>query len=289
MYNKPKAFLTFATKKYLLLTLISKTMKKLFSLALVCSVLFIGTANAQTETYYGGKKGSFAITVGADPVINYVGNMFNGTQDNSLSNLGGTLAVKWYTGNQFALKAGLGFNNYKYTDFEYNPEDDDYKEIISKKTEGSRNFLLSIGAEYHFRPGRRMQPFIGADIFCGRENEYTVSKDYDAKYEEEDRWGDSYEVRQYDAIAKNSEPINTFGAVVNLGVECFLSKNISISAALDLGVKSSTYKTISKFETDDRDISNKEIEALNYKIKTGRSTVFATGLMNGNIAFNFYF
>ena len=135
-----------------------------------------------------------------------------------------------------------------------------------------------------------MQPFIGADIFCGRENEYTVSKDYDAKYEgEPDYWGKTEYVKQYDTTAKKSEPINTFGAVVNLGVECFLSKNISISATLDLGVKSSTYKTISKFETDDRDYTNEQIETLNYNIKTGRSTVFATGLMNGNIAFNFYF
>ena len=265
-------------------------MKKLFLLVLTCSLFAVGTANAQSETYYGGKQGSFAITFGADPVIDFVGNMFNGTQDNKLSGLGATLAAKYYIGDQFAIKAGLGLNNEKFTSFTYNPEDNDYKDVISKSTEGSRNFFINLGAQYNFRAGKRLQPFVGADLYYGRNNsEYEINKNFDARWETEDYYGDKETVRQYEETSKTLNPVNIFGFIANLGVEYFLGKNVSISAALDLGVYTYAYKEIKKFETDHPDATKEQIDAQNYKKKTGRGTQFATGLMNGNIAFNFYF
>ncbi|MBO5921616.1 MAG: outer membrane beta-barrel protein [Bacteroidaceae bacterium] len=260
-------------------------MKKLFLLVLTCSLFAVGTANAQSETYYGGKQGSFAITFGADPVINFVGNMFNGTQDNKLSDLGGTLVAKYMLGDQFAIKAGVVFNNAKMTNLTYNPEDKDYKDIINKETEGSREFQLNLGVQYNFRAGKRLQPFVGADLFYGRMNsEYSINEDFDTRYEDE--WGNEYE--QYDAYEKKSSPINAFGFVANLGVEYFLGKHVSVSAALDLSFISYNKKEVSKFKTDDRDYTNAEIDARNYNIKTIKGSGIKTGLMNGNIAFNFY-
>ena len=273
-------------KTHIITNLKIKSMKKLFLLVLACSLFAVGTANAQSETYYGGKQGSFAITFGADPVIDFVGNMFNGTQDNKLSGLGATLAGKYYIGDQFAIKAGLGFNNEKFTNFTYNPEDDEYKDLISKSTEGSRKFFLNLGAQYNFRAGKRLQPFVGADFYYGRNNSgYSINEDFDAKWEDE--WENEFE--QDDQYQKTASPKNIFGFVANLGVEYFLGKNVSVSAALDLGVYTYSVKEISKFDTDNRDYTKAEIDAQNYKKKTGKGTQFATGLMNGNIAFNFYF
>ena len=263
-----------------------KSMKKLFLLVLACSLFAVGTANAQSETYYGGKQGSFAITFGADPVIDFVGNMFNGTQNNKLSGLGATLAGKYYIGDQFAIKAGIGFDNEKSTSFKYNPEDDEYKDLISKSTKGSRYFFLNLGAQYNFRAGKRLQPFIGADFYYGRKNSgYSIDEAFDAKWEDEHE----IEYEQDDQYLKLASPKNLFGFIANLGVEYFLGKNVSVSAALDLGVYTYSKKEISKFDTDNRDYTKADIDAKNYKKKTGRETKFATGLMNGNIAFNFYF
>ena len=47
-----------------------------------------------------------------------------------------------------------------------------------------------------------------------------------------------------------------------LGAELFLSKNISISTSLDLGVKVGTGKVISQYDTEDRDVTNDQIDAL---------------------------
>ena len=265
-------------------------MKKLFSFALICCTIAAGTANAQTETYYGSKKGGFAITVDANPVITFVGNMFNGNIENSLSGIGSSLAGKYFIDDQIAITTGFGINNFKTTGFTYNPEDEDYKEVISKDIEGDKNFSLNVGAQYYFCLGKRLQPFIGANIYYGRENSnYTITKDFDAKYEEEDYWGNTNEVKQYDTYYKTSSPVNMFGILANIGIEYFFVKNISISAAIDLGVQICNQKRISKFETDDRDYTNEYIDNNNYNKKINRETRFGTGLMNGNISFNFYF
>ena len=254
-------------------------MKKLFTLALACS-LFTVNANAQTETYYGGEQGSFAVTVGADPVINFVGNMFNGNLQNSLEGLGAELAGKYFVTDNFVLNAELGINNSKSTSFVYGNYEEE-KDVTSKSTVADNSFSLGIGAQYLLRPGKRLQPFVGANVLYGRMNSYTLDKSFGFKND----W-----TEQFDETSKEAYPTNVFGLQANLGVEYYLRQNISISASLDLGVYTATQKTVSKFETDDRDTYNKEaIEAMNYAYKTSKGTFFGTGLMNGNIAFNFYF
>lgn len=51
--------------------------KLLLTLALGVFVSSTVCARKVSETYYGATKGGFAISFGADPVINFVGNMFN--------------------------------------------------------------------------------------------------------------------------------------------------------------------------------------------------------------------
>lgn len=48
-------------------------------------------------------------------------------------------------------------------------------------------------------------------------------------------------------------------------------------------------KSISKYDTDDRGVTNEEIDTNNYNKTTKKVTELATGMMNGNVAFNFYF
>jgi hypothetical protein len=252
-------------------------MKKLFLLAVVCSFFAVGTVNAQNENYYGGQKGSWAITVGADPVINFVGNMFNGTQGNKLSGLGATLAGKYFIGDKIALTAGVRFNNEINKSFIPNPNDD--KEVIITNSGGYREFSLNVGAQYYFRPGKRLQPFVAADLVFGRNNNnLTINKYYEYKVDGN--------VIQYDGKSKSSNPVNIFGCYAKIGVECFLSKSVSISAALDLGVKTDTNKSVEKYKTEDPDVTKEDLDLLNKKTKDSRTTTFATG---SNIAFNFYF
>ncbi|MBR4882373.1 MAG: hypothetical protein IKU18_00705 [Bacteroidales bacterium] len=254
-------------------------MKKLFLFALACSLFAVGTANAQEENYYGPQKGSWAITVGADPVINFVGNMFNGTQRNTLA-LDGTLAGKYFVGDKFAVRAGVAIMNDKSNAFTYNPEDKEYKEVVNTASEGYRFFAFTAGAQYYFRPGKRLQPFVSADLFYGRRNEFTLNKS--VEYTKED------DVAQYDGLEKTSSPVNTFGGAANVGIEFFLGKRVSLSGELGLNLSTYTSREVKKYESSDPDVTPEYIEEQNFNIKRSTSTNFGTSL-NSNISFNFYF
>ena len=254
-------------------------MKKTFMMALACSLLAAG-ANAQTETYYGSEKGGFAIAIDADPAINFVGNMFNGTQENYFEGFGTTLAGKYFVSNQFAVTAELGISGSKLTEFSYDdPEADD--EITSKSGLGDATFSIGVGFQYLLRPGKRLQPFIGANVYYGRANQYTFAKAPEYKFEDGEK--------QRETTYETGTPLNALGLQTNIGIEYFLGKNVSISAALDFGVYSATTKDVSKFETDDKDLEDMYDEELNYNKRTGKITYYATNMMGGSLAFNFYF
>ncbi len=71
-------------------------MKKTFIVALACGLFAAGTVNAQSETYYGSQKGGFSIGMNAAPVLDYVGNMFNASAENYLTNLGSELMGRYF-------------------------------------------------------------------------------------------------------------------------------------------------------------------------------------------------
>ena len=108
--------------------------KKLSTLAL--GAIAFSTVNAQVyketennyvpqrlvtvEKYYGARQGGFAISFGADPVVNFIGNMFNGTTDQSFEGFkglgsdlfkGATISGKYMLKDDVAITLGLGFNN----------------------------------------------------------------------------------------------------------------------------------------------------------------------------------
>jgi hypothetical protein len=66
--------------------------------------------------------------------------------------------------------------------------------------------------------------------------------------------------------------------MANVGVEYFFKPNISISATLDLGFGTQTYKTASKFDTEEKDVDKDYIKERNCSYKTSRDTFFATGI-----------
>lgn len=303
-------------------------MKKLFSLAL--AFCLCGVANAQTETYYGAQKGDFSFSIDAKPVIDFAGNIFNGNLSNELKveNLSNAISAKYFLGDKFALTAGLSINNSKTKTFNYeedgfnadgtpngNPVDVNagkYEKLTSEVSEISREWTIGLGAQYYLRPGKRLQPFVGAGIYFGKQTgTYTITDKFAYTYETPDGFemdpttgapkldanGDpiekfrvekGLEFNEYDEAAS---PVGKFTFMANIGVELFLSKKISVSTALDLGVSTETTKSYRKYENDDKNLPKKNVEDKNYSYKSEKKTTFKTGMgmMGGNVALNFYF
>ena len=98
-------------------------MKKLFiivSSLLVSLSMVAGNDKANNaDIYYGGQKGDFSISFNALPVINFVGNMFNSTTNQSFSGFGSvnpsvfngtSISAKFFASDKMNLVVGAGFN-----------------------------------------------------------------------------------------------------------------------------------------------------------------------------------
>jgi hypothetical protein len=256
-------------------------MKKTLLLALACS-LFAAGANAQTEEkYYGGKQGSFAISFKAEPILNFAGNVLNGTLNNALDteDFAKAISAKYFFSDKTALTAQIELDNSTETGFDYSDVEEP-TEITGKASTATKNVEIRVGIQNYFRPGKRLQPFVGASVLYGRKNEIIKAEAFEFE--------NDY-MEQYEAILKTSAPMSTFGVTAALGAELFLGENISLSASLDLGVKVGTGKVVSEFDTDDRDVTNEEIDALNFNTKVGKNVSIATGQMKGNLSLSFYF
>ena len=220
------------------------------------------------DVYYGAEKGGFSLSFGALPVINFVGNMFNGTAGQSFSGFGSlnptvfsgtSLSGKYFFTDKVSFTVGAGFNCLSNKSFDYN---EDYSEKTGVSTTGNKEAMLMLGFNYLLRPGKRLQPVIGANAVYVRANK---------NFEKQDDMEDT------NADFSHKTPVNTVGLIANLGVEFFFCKSVSMSALLDMGLTSSTTRNTA----DDWDEKHSYV--------TSKQVKFLTGKMGGNLAVNFYF
>lgn len=241
----------------------------LLTLFIITSIQSSYAANKRndTTTYYGAKKGGFSLSVGILPAVNFVGNMFNGTSKQSFSGFnnasyadfnGSILTASYFLLDKMSLTAGVGINCNKNKAFTYGENDN--KENI--KVTGSNEIAFTLGANYLLRQGARIQPILGGSLMYGFVNQ---------NFERED------DKTSINADFNHKSPSSTFGVICNVGIECFLSKAISISAVADLALT----MTKNKYKVDDWDEQKTTLNST--------QTNFTTGQLGGNLALNFYF
>lgn len=220
------------------------------------------------DVYYGGKKGDFSLSFSALPVLNFAGNMFNGTTSQTFTGFGSvtpsffsgsSLSVKYFSSDKMSIIVGAGFNCLSNKTYSY---DEDYQDKLNATTKGSNEVMFMLGANYLLRPGKRLQPVLGANLVYAHSN-----KNFEKIDDKEETNADT----------NHRSPQNTFGVIANLGVEFFFCRNVSMSAVLDLGLT----RTTARSKADDWDAEHSYV--------TSRQTKFMTGKMGGNMALNFYF
>lgn len=255
----------------------SNIMKRFLSVILLSLFIFMSLNNVyagnndtkvKSAEYYGAQKGGFSLSVGVLPVVNFVGNMFNGTVNQSFSGFenasslsfnGNVLAASYFLSDKVALTAGVGLNCSRNKVFSYNA-DSDIRESI--RVTGSNELVFTIGANYLLRPGARIQPILGGGLMYG-----FASKNFE-KVDDNTSVGADF---------NHKTPSTTLGIICNVGVECFLSKTISISAVADLALT----MTRNKSKVNDWDEKKSTLNSVQTKVRTGK--------FGGNLALNFYF
>ncbi len=226
------------------------------------------------DVYYGSKKGGFAISFGATPVINFVGNMFNGSTKNEFEGFKGlssdlfgglTMSGKYMVADKWAVTLNLGFNNKSEKSYTYKEEEhaSDEKVEYTMKT-AKREVMVMVGGQYLLRPGKRLQPVLGLNLV------YVYGNSDFTKYNNEDDSKKDW---------SKGVPSHTIGLLGNVGVEYFICHNISLSATVDLGVA----------RTMNRKKVTEDSSADSYNQKVQKETTFKTGQFGGNLGLNFYF
>ena len=144
-------------------------MKKAFIIA-AAALAFTATANAQetSEKVYGPQEGSWALSVGLNPVSHYLGNLFNNSSDNELDNLNGepvaydkknapltTISGKYMFTDKWGIKANIGMKFRNESARAYASDDaakmqDPFSEakVIDKQSTKSSGASFAVGAEY---------------------------------------------------------------------------------------------------------------------------------------------
>ena len=258
-------------------------MKK--TLMILAAVMVFTSANAQDEKWYGSKEGGFAITFNADPVLNYAGNLFNGTQNNKLQEFNGvdgwfqgtTITGKYFLKDNLALDLGFGFNNNYNVTNRYNAEDKEKVTGFERKT--GTNFAIKVGAEYRLFPGKRIQPIFGADIIFKHDNDWTFNKfeDKDAEKAAGVAGADGETNTTY-----YGNPSNTLGLMLSSGVEFFIIPQISLGANLNFSF-GKTWERKSQ-NIDPEPATNKDYTRIEVK-----TTKLRTANLGANVSLNFYF
>lgn len=254
-------------------------MKKTFIAALACGLFAAGTVNAQTETYYGSQKGGFSIGMNAAPVLDYVGNMFNASAENYLTNLGSELMGRYFVSDQWAVGVAFSMDRSKDAQFLY-LNTDKPKDITDRDITISNFYDLRLGADYLFRPGKRLQPFVGV---------YAVAMSFGDVEVYKQKAFDNGTKKQGASTMRVSEPTFVFGTEALLGIEYFLGKQFSVSALMGLTAYVNNTKTVAKYKTDDPAITQDFIDENNFSKKTSKTSQISTNMVMGNVSFNFYF
>lgn len=245
-------------------------MKKTLFTAIIATLALTATAQ---DKYYGAEEGGFAISFNANPVLNYLGNMFNGTSNNRLENFKGmgddalfqgtTITGKYFLKDNLAIVAGFGFDNVYKDNFQYDAKDKEKE--VSYTTDGTTKYMIEAGIEYRLQPGKRLQPLFGVNVVYNHQNEYDYFK------QEEGKTVETY----------SSDPVNRIGLLANVGVEYFITTQISVGANLDLGFSKAWFGRCVDNDPDD--------DKVNYDRIKSSQTDFKTANVGGNVSLNFYF
>lgn len=152
-------------------------MKKIFFSLTLCmfgfAVLAQDTLVSNTNNKYLPKAGDIAVGIDGDPIFTYLGNMFNGTQNNSLNLGDNTLYFRYYLTDDAAVRVKLRINSSKSIDKFYVTDDAAFfadplsqAKVEDRYTYSYNSHELTVGYQM-FRSYKRLRGFYGADLGFG--------------------------------------------------------------------------------------------------------------------------
>ena len=298
-------------------------MKKLISIiTIICLLPLMGvSAQEKAEKQYLPEEGDWAIGIDVVPLLKYVGNAFNGSQENEIESLGGapftknnknfrnrmlmpdvSIMGKYMLTDEWALRANVGIMVRSEYDRRYvkddkaallNPLSND--KVIDKAHHSRNGMSIAVGAEYR-KGSKRVQGVFGAGLLFAFQNDKTTYS-----------WGNEMTtINQNPSIAfdRNNETMLGDNRILNnngqgsdfytgitgsAGVEWFIAPKISLGAEVNLSLYylfgNQTY-----IESEGYNTSTQKIETRTDLVSPGnRGFYIGTESLGGSLNMTFYF
>ncbi len=296
----------------------------LVALALFASSVVAQEANNSNQstantTDLFPKSGDYGFSISATPVVNFVGNMFNGTQNQNIGQIGGdpllsdnysgspypTISImgKYFYSDKIALRANIGVifgnsRNSAYVADDLLRAQDPFSEAdvidIEKLTYSGASFAF--GGEYRVGSGR-VQGVLGVDLMYAYSVERARYTYGNAITELNQRPTIGTNMPSYTAISSvmpNARLLNeylgghTVGLVGHVGVELFVAPRISLGANINLSALYN-WTAMEYNEREGYNVLTGAVETYtNLTSPKSHMFIFGTQNVGANFTVNFY-
>lgn len=294
-------------------------------LACLCSAAVTVSAKDGKEkkdvSEYLPEAGDFAISVSANPFINFVGNIFNNTAYQTIGTFGGdpynagginqprvSIAGKYMLTDELGLRVNLGWIHDANTQNDYVPDDAELKNnpLSGKKLTDShitRRSGGSFSAAIEYRVGkRRVQGVFSAGLmyaFSYDRTKYTygnaiteINQNPSTAFQNSavrpNLVPDGFSSMRYLSIF-NDSPSNYAGLILSAGIEWFVAPKVSIGGEVNISAlynwTKATYFTGEGFNT----ISNAVETWTELESPSSHGFSFGTRNIGSNLSVTFYF
>jgi hypothetical protein len=259
-------------------------MKKVVLFFGLAFCMLCASAQAQKEAKdFAPQAGDIALSVSADPFLNYLGNLFGASATAPTFN-SGVIRGRYFLSEKNAIRVSLAFDFDKNIekeltdDVRYTGSTSPPPQVEDVTTASKSDFALGVG--YEFRRGtRRLQGFYGADVLFairggGTDYKYgnALSADNPAYRPTESKYGASFGVG-----------LNGF-----VGAEYFVAPRISLGAEVGLSM---LYQTAPKGKAsiEGWDGSKVDTRTVEQYTDSGSFKFSTNPINNGQIFVSFYF
>lgn len=294
-------------------------------LACLCSAAVTVSAKDGKEkkdvSEYLPEAGDFAISVSANPFINFVGNIFNNTVDQTIGTFGGdpydvvginqprvSIAGKYMLTDELGLRVNLGWIHDANTQNAYVPDDAELTNdpLSGKKLTDSyitRESGGSFSAAIEYRVGkRRVQGVFSAGLmyaFSYDRTKYTygnaiteINQNPSVAFPDSEvdvnSVPDGFSSMRYLSRFSDS-PSNYAGLILSAGIEWFVAPKVSIGGEVNIAAlynwTKATYYTGEGFNT----LSNAVETWTELESPSSHGFGFGTGNIGSNLSVTFYF
>ena len=292
-------------------------MKRHILILFILVGVFMNVSAQENEKVYLPEKGDFSVGISLNPLLNFVGNIFNGSENNAIGNIGGESSLsgldsyekgvtpdisimgKYMLTNSWGVRANIGLmiGNDQYNEYVQNDEavmqnPFDESKLVDTKNITSSGVSIMLGTEYR-KGKKRIQGVFGAGLLLGFKTN-KISYDYSNQMTTINQlpstaWNDVYNEYGYRTLVEQGGNDCFIGATGSVGVEWFVAPKVALGAEVNLNIYY-VFGGQRYVETEGYNSSSKKIERQCDLMSPGHNQFrFGTENLGGSLYMSFYF